>query len=151
MSESVEALSRLHHACGKALGALSSAGDDLVADLGLSTARLQLLDALAAGGPRSVSQIARALGLSRQAVQRVADDLVGLGLAVYGRNPDHARAQLLTLTDQGRATWAQAARRKALWLESLADGLTPGWLDMAAELMTLLARRAAQRGREGHS
>ena len=151
MIESVEALSRLHHACGKALGALSSAGDDLVADLGLSTARVQLLDALAAGGPRSVSQIARALGLSRQAVQRVADDLVALHLAAYARNPDHARAQLLALTDQGQATQAQAARRKALWLASLADGLTPAWLDMATELMTLLVLRAPQQGRKGHS
>lgn len=143
MSESIEALSRLHQACGKALGAMSAAGDDLVADLGLSTARAQLLDALAAGGPRSVSQIARGLGLTRQAVQRVADDLVVSGLAVYSRNPDHARAQLLNMTEPGRAAQVQAARRKALWLASLAQGLTPAWLDMATELMTLLARRAA--------
>lgn len=143
MSENADALSRLHHACGKALGALSSAGDDLVADLGLSTARAQLLDALASGGARSVSQIARGLGLTRQAVQRVADDLVVRGLAVYSRNPDHARAQLLDMTEQGQAIQAQAARRKALWLASLAQGLTPAWLDMATELMTLLARRAA--------
>lgn len=151
MSENAEALGRLHQACGKANGALSSAGDDLVADLGLTTARAQLLDALAAGGPQSVSQIARGLGLSRQAVQRVADDLVASGLAVYGRNPDHARAQLLTLTEPGQAVQAQAARRKALWLASLAQGLTPAWLDMATELMTLLARRAAARGRDGHN
>ena len=125
MNENIEALSRLHRACGKALGALSSAGDDLVADLGLSTARTQLLDALASGGARSVSQIARGLGLTRQAVQRVADDLVASGLAVYGANPDHARAQLLNMTEQGQALQAEAARRKALWLASLAQGLTP--------------------------
>lgn len=146
MSENVEALNRLHQACGRALGALSSAGDDLVADLGLSTARAQLLDVLASGGARSVSQIARGLGLTRQAVQRVADDLVVSGLTVYSRNPDHARAQLLDMTEQGRAIQAQAARRKALWLASLAQGLTPAWLDMATELMTLLARRAVQPG-----
>lgn len=151
MSEMVEALSRLHNACGKAQASLSGAGDDLLADLGLTTARAQLLDALAAGEPRSVSQVARSLGLSRQAVQRVADDLVALGLAVYARNPDHARAQLLALTERGRVTQAQAASRKAVWLASLAEGLTPAWLDMAAELMTLLARRAAQQGREAHS
>lgn len=151
MNENAAALRRLHHACGKALATLSSAGDDLVADLGLTTARTQLLDALAAGGPRSVSQIARTLGLSRQAVQRVADDLVAGDLAAYSQNPDHARAQLLKLTEQGRAIQAQAARRKALWLASLAEGLTPAWLDMATELMTLLARRAAQQGRQGYN
>lgn len=151
MDENAVALSRLHHACGKALGALSSAGDDLVADLGLTAARTQLLDALAAEGPRSVSQIARTLGLSRQAVQRVADDLVASDLAAYSQNPDHARAQLLALSEQGQAIQAQAAHRKALWLASLAEGLTPAWLDMATELMTLLARRATQRGRQGYS
>lgn len=151
MTESVEALSGLHHACGKALGALSSAGDDLVADLGLSTARVQLLEVLAASGPRSVSQISRGLGLSRQAVQRVADDLAALDLAVYRRNPDHARAQLLAMTEQGKVAQVEAARRKALWLASLAQGLTPAWLEMATELMTLIARRAAQPGLDSYN
>ena len=146
MPSSIDALDRLQRACGKAAGALSDAGDDLLADLGLSTARLQVLDDLAANGPRTVSQVARALGLSRQAVQRVADDLVGRGLAAYGRNPDHARAQLLDMTAKGRAAQAEAARRKALWLASLGEGLTPAWIEMASELMTLLARRAALRG-----
>ena len=146
MSNKVEALDRLQRACDKAAGALSDAVDDLLADLGLSTARLQVLDDLAANGPRTVSQVARALGLSRQAVQRVADDLVGRGLAAYGRNPDHARAQLLDMTAEGRAAQAEAARRKALWLASLGEGLTPAWIEMASEIMTLLARRAAQRG-----
>ena len=145
MNESVEALDRLHRACSRAAGVLSDAGDELVADLGLSAARAQLLDDLGACGPRSVSQIARSLALSRQAVQRVADDLVGRGLAAYGRNPDHARAQLLDMTAEGRAAQAEAARRKALWLASLGEGLTPAWIDMASELMTLLARRAAQK------
>ena len=144
MSNKVEALDRLQRACDKAAGALSDAVDDLVADLGLSTARMQLLDDLAAHGPRTVSQVARAVGLSRQAVQRVADDLVRRDLAAYRRNPDHARAQLLDMTAAGRSAHAEAVRRKALWLTSLGAGLTPAWIEMASELMTLLARRAGQ-------
>lgn len=144
MSNEIAALDRLQRACVKAAGALSDAGDDLVADLGLSTARMQLLDDLAATGPRTVSQVARALGLSRQAVQRVADDLVRRDLAAYRRNPDHARAQLLDMTAAGRSAHAEAVRRKALWLTSVGAGLTPAWIEMASELMTLLARRAGQ-------
>lgn len=145
MNESVEALDRLHRACNRAAGVLSDAGDELVADLGLSAARAQLLDDLGARGPRSVSQIARSLALSRQAVQRVADDLVVRELAAYRRNPEHARAQLLDMTEQGRIAQAEASRRKALWLESLGEGLAPAWVEMATELMTLLARRALQK------
>ncbi len=145
MNESVEALDRLHRACNRAAGVLSDAGDELVADLGLSAARALLLDDLATGGSRSVSQIARGLGLSRQAVQRVADDLVVRELAAYRRNPEHARAQLLDMTEQGRVAQAEASRRKALWLESLGEGLAPAWVEMATELMTLLARRASQK------
>lgn len=151
MSNNAEALDRLQRACGKAAGALSDAGDELVADLGLSMARMQVLDDLAANGPRTVSQVARALGLSRQAVQRVADDLVRRGLAAYRHNPDHARAQLLDMTAEGLTAQAEAARRKALWLASLGQGLTAAWIEMASELMTLLARRATQRVQIPHT
>ena len=141
-----DSLQRLCDAAARATALLSAATDDLVADLGLSAARVQILDVLAAGGPPTVSQIARSLGLSRQAVQRVAGDLVAHGFGTYANNPDHARAALVTMTEQGRAAQAEAARRKALWRETLAEGLAPAWLDVAYELMTLIARRAGKSG-----
>jgi DNA-binding MarR family transcriptional regulator len=146
MNPSADSLHRFCDGAAKTAALLSSAGDDLVADLGLSSARVQILDVLAGAGPRTVSQTARSLGLSRQAVQRVAGDLVSHGFAVYANNPDHIRAPLLTMTDKGRAAQAEAARRRASWRESLAEGLPPAWLDMACELMTLIARRAGKNG-----
>jgi DNA-binding MarR family transcriptional regulator len=145
MSANPQALLRLFQASTKAGAAMTGALDDLVADLGLSSARGQILDVLVASQPRTVSQIARVLGLSRQAVQRLADDLVDRGLAAYARNPEHARAHLLSMTDQGANAHAEALRRKGLWLDALSEGLTPAWLDMASELLTLTARRAAQK------
>lgn len=146
MTASIDSLQRLCDAAAKATALVSAAADDMVVDLGLTAARAQILDVLAAAGPRTVSQVARTLGLSRQAVQRVAGDLVVHDFAAYANNPDHARAQLLAMTEQGRAAQAEAARRKALWREALAEGLTPAWLDMASELMTLIARRAGKSG-----
>ena len=151
MSATTDSLQRLCDTAAKATALLSAAGDDLVADLGLSAARVQILDVLAAVGPRTVSQVARSLGLSRQAVQRVAGDLIAHGFATYANNPDHARAPLVTMTEQGRAAQAEAARRKGSWRETLAEGLTPAWLDMASELMTLIARRAGKSGAANHS
>lgn len=140
-----ESLSRLVANTGRAQSALVAAGDALVADLRLSSAREQLLGALlAAEAPRTVSQLARDLGLTRQAVQRVADDLAEAGLAAYQPNPDHARAKLLGPTGTGRDAHAEALRRKSVWLEELAQGLPAAGLEIAAELLGLLARRAGK-------
>src|SRR5262245_20601591 len=51
--------------------------------------------------PRTVPQIGRRMGMTRQAVQRVADLLVDRGLAEYRSNPDHRRANLLACTEAG--------------------------------------------------
>lgn len=50
-----------------------------------------------------MSGIARAMGITRQSVQRIADLLVGRGLAEYVPNPAHRRAKLLSPTEEGRA------------------------------------------------
>ena len=53
-------------------GALIAAGDRLVADLRLTSARWQVLGAVAmAPAPQTVADIARTMGLTRQSVQRI--------------------------------------------------------------------------------
>jgi DNA-binding MarR family transcriptional regulator len=51
--------------------------------------------------PRSVAEIGRRMGMTRQGVQRVADLLVERGLAEYRPNPSHRRAKLLACTEAG--------------------------------------------------
>jgi DNA-binding MarR family transcriptional regulator len=51
--------------------------------------------------PRSVAEIGRRMGMTRQGVQRVADLLVDRGLAEYRPNPAHRRAKLLACTEAG--------------------------------------------------
>ncbi len=51
--------------------------------------------------PRSVAEIARRMGMTRQGVQRVADLLVERELAEYRENPAHRRAKLLACTEAG--------------------------------------------------
>lgn len=143
VTQSADSLAKLAAATARTHAALVAAGDELVADLGLSSAREQLLGALlAAGGARTVSQLSRDIGLSRQAVQRVADDLSAAGLATYASNPGHARAKLLAPTDTGVVAHAEALRRKGIWLEELAAGLPPTGLEIALELVRLVGRRA---------
>jgi DNA-binding MarR family transcriptional regulator len=102
-----------------------TAGDRLVAPLGLTSARWQILGAIvAAERPEPVAWLARKLGANRQNVQRIVNDLEKEGLVVFETNPHHRRAQLIALTDRGRETLDAAMRLQAPWIDGLSEGLT---------------------------
>jgi DNA-binding MarR family transcriptional regulator len=84
-------------------GRLVETGNALVRDAGLTTAWWQVLGALGyAPAPLPVAHIARNMGLTRQAVQRVVDLLVERGFVALETNPHHRRAKLVVLTAAGR-------------------------------------------------
>jgi DNA-binding MarR family transcriptional regulator len=76
--------------------------EELARPAGLTAARWQVLGAVLQT-PLSVAGIARAMGITRQSVQRIADLLVADGLAEYLPNPAHRRAKLVHPTDAGYA------------------------------------------------
>ncbi|MBB99716.1 MAG: MarR family transcriptional regulator [Rhodobacteraceae bacterium] len=123
-------------------GGLLSAGDALVGDLGLTSARWQVLGAVALEGrPLSVAQIARRMGLSRQAVQRVVNDLGAAGLVALQDNPDHKRARLVVMTGAGEAAYAEADRRQIVWAKGLAEGLGEEALSACLDVLRRLSAR----------
>src|SRR5215813_8379937 len=104
---------------------LLTAGDRLVARLGLTSARWQILGAIiAVERPQPVAWLARNLGANRQNVQRIVNDLHKEGLVAFEVNPHHRRAQLVVLTDKGKQTFDAAMRLQAPWINSLAEGLS---------------------------
>lgn len=103
---------------------LVTAGDRLVAGLGLTSARWQILGSVAAAErPEPVAWLARNMGANRQNIQRIINDLHDQGLVAFETNPHHRRAQLVVLTDKGRQTFDAAMRLQAPWINALADGL----------------------------
>jgi len=103
---------------------LLTAGDRLVAPLGLTSARWQILGAIvAAERPQPVAWLARDLGANRQNVQRITNDLHKDGLVAFEANPHHRRAQLVVLTDKGRRTFDAAMDLQAPWVNGLSDGV----------------------------
>ena len=83
-------------------GMLLETGNSLVSELGLTTAWWQVLGALARSPtPIPVAYIARNMGLSRQAVQRVVDLLAARGMVRFALNPHHQRAKLVVMTAEG--------------------------------------------------
>jgi DNA-binding MarR family transcriptional regulator len=103
---------------------LLTAGDRLVAPLGLTSARWQILGAIVSTErPQPVSWLARDLGANRQNVQRIINDLHKDGLVAFETNPHHRRAQLVVLTDKGKRAFDAAMDLQAPWVNELADGL----------------------------
>ena len=107
-------------------GRLLASGDALVADLGLTSARWQVIGAMALSPvPLSVAQIARNMGLTRQAVQRLANEMEADGLMRFAPNPHHQRAKLVLLTAAGKSAFAAAMKRQGAWASDLGAGLDP--------------------------
>ena len=88
--------------------------------------------------PRSVADVGRRMGVTRQAVQRIADLLVERGLAEYRPNPAHRRAKLLACTEAGY--WA--IRRISLvtrpWADEVGQQMGEDDLRQALETMRRL-------------
>ena len=106
-------------------GQVLAVAEDLTRPVGLTAARWQVLGAVLRG-PLTVSGIARAMGMTRQGVQRIADLVVEQGLAEYVDNPAHRRSKLVRVTDEGVA----AIRR-----------IDPGHAAMAERLRNEMGRQ----------
>lgn len=96
-----ELLSRAAVTVFRLNGQFLSVAEELARPSGLTAAWWQVLGAVTRE-QLPVAGIARAMGITRQSVQRIADLLVGRGLAEYTENPAHRRAKLLRATDAGR-------------------------------------------------
>ena len=126
---------------------LLTAGDRLVAGLGLTSARWQILGAIvSAERPQPVAWLARDLGANRQNVQRIVNDLHKERLVAFAANPHHRRAQLVVLTDKGRRMFDAAMRLQAPWVDSLSDGLLVKDIETVRRVVTALRTRLEGRG-----
>lgn len=112
----------------EAAGVLRRHGERTAATAGQTQARWQLLSVVS-DGDWTVPAAADRLGTSRQAVQRIANELVEDGLAAFEGNPRHRRSPFLRLTDDGRR--ALAAISVKARLESQAILSRPDGLDVA--------------------
>lgn len=123
-------------------GCLLMAGDSLVADVGLTSARWQVLGAVALSpAALPIAHLARQMGLTRQSVQRIANDLEAKGYLRFAPNPHHERAKLVLLTSRGRRAYDSAIRRWEPRAESLGKGLGKNSIVAATELLRAIRQR----------
>jgi DNA-binding MarR family transcriptional regulator len=123
-------------------GLLLAAGDRLAAEHGLTSARWQVLGAVAlAKRPLTVPQIARRMGLTRQTVHTTVNRLLADGLVELVPNADHRRSQLVRLTELGGARYEAIDEEQAVWVNELASGLRRSELETTARVLGELCKR----------
>ena len=117
-------------------------GDRLVADLGLTSARWQILGTIvAAERAQPVAWLARDMGSHRQNVQRIVNDLAREGLVSFAANPHHRRAPLVILTDEGKRAFEAAMHLQAPWVNKLAEGLNVKEIATTHKVVLALRRK----------
>src|SRR6476660_10360587 len=126
-------------------GLLVTAGDRMVARLGLTSTRWQVLFAIyEADRAQPVAWLARDMGGNRQNVQRIVNDLQKMGLVTLQENPHHRRASLVVLTDTGRRTYDEASRLQAPWANGLSEDLAIQDIDTTRRVVAELRNKLAE-------
>lgn len=117
-------------------GRILRAGDRLIGDLAVTSARWQVIGAITQR-PKTVSQIARDYELTRQAILWVVKSMVKDGIVELTHNPDHRRAKLVQLTKSGQRIQKVIDERQREWANKIAEDFT---LDEIVETERQIAR-----------
>jgi DNA-binding MarR family transcriptional regulator len=111
--------------------------------LGLTVPMRAVLELALRKGPRTVPDMARLRGVSRQHVQQQVDALLERGLVERVENPAHKRSPQIALTDQGRALIQNMRARELEVLGRMQVGVSDHAAQEAAHVLS--AWRAALR------
>ena len=142
-----EALSRITAEIFYTNGLLLAWGDRFAADLGLTSARWQMLGALAHAAEAQTSpQLGERMGMSRQGAQKQLNLLLADGLVAAADNPAHKRSPLYSLTERGAAVFAQVRQRWMAQAAEWAQDLSAEELAMAEKVLLALGQRVKAAG-----
>jgi DNA-binding MarR family transcriptional regulator len=110
------------------------------AEVGVTSSMRAVLSSLAAGGGRTVPDLARERGVSRQHIQAVINELRAAGLVAMAHNPSHRRSPRLALTDEGSRRLRIVEAREAEHLARIAPAASHLELAAAGRLFDQLER-----------
>lgn len=126
----------------KLSGLLIIEGDNITDEFGLSSARWKVLGALSfSPNPMTVSQIANAMGQTRQGVQRLVNEMRDDGFLIFQDNPNHKRAKIIALTAKGKKAYVKVDKKQIPWANSIAAGIKESELKTASNVLKKLIER----------
>jgi len=146
MSEQVAlAVDRLVISVFQLNGSLLEAGEQITAPFGLTSARWQVLGALAMdSGALTIPQIAKRMGLSRQAVLKQIRLLADDGLVLSQVNQAHKRSDLWGLTLGGHAAYESIMASQRRLVGQWSKGLTYSELVESTRVLEMLLQSIQQ-------
>ena len=123
-------------------GLLIAEGDDMNEALGLTSARWKVIGVIAlSNSGLTVPGIARVLGQSRQAVQRITDVMATDGLLSYQSNPKHKRSVLVVLTEEGKTAYKDLCDVQDPWAIDNTEDIPIEELDAGLRLVRRLIQK----------
>ncbi len=123
-------------------GCFLATGDKLVQPLELTSAKWQVMGAVAlAGEPLTAPHIAEAMGITRQGVQKQVNALVASGIMVLQQNPDHKRSPRIALSEKGKQLYDQVDDLNSNWSQSMAEGLSNEALQVTLQTLEIIHSR----------
>jgi DNA-binding MarR family transcriptional regulator len=93
--------------------------DQMHQDLGVNASMRAVMESVAGGDERSVPDIARSRGVSRQHIQVIVNSLTKANLIKTRNNPDDKRTFLVSLTNHGEIVFSEIQNREAVELKRL--------------------------------
>ena len=123
-------------------GLLIAEGDAMTEKLGLTHARWKVIGAIALStNGLTVPGIAKVLGQSRQAVQRITDVMIEDGILEYQNNPKHKRSVLVTLSEQGKEIYSTLREIQDPWANNVTEEIPVEELEIALRLVRRLIKK----------
>jgi DNA-binding MarR family transcriptional regulator len=121
---------------------VQKSGTRLMRGTGITNARWQTMSELCGLEKLvTVSELARHMGLTRQAVQRLADDMASDGLVKFVANPSDARAMHLLLTEAGKAAYEDTLEREWQWANAIAKDFDAEQITCAVTLLEAITKK----------
>lgn len=123
-------------------GLLIAEGDAMTEELNLSHARWKVIGAIAlSNNGLTVPGVARVLGQSRQAVQRITDVMVQDGVLEYQKNPNHKRSVLVVLSEDGKEIYNSLRQVQDPWAIDATEDIPVQELETALRLIRRLIKK----------
>ena len=117
---------------------LARAVEDRLEGTGVTVGMRAVLERLHDDGAQTVPQIARALLLPRQVVQRLVNAALELELVRAAPNPAHRRSSLIEPTPAGRVAFERIHAREAALLRDVAARMTRADIDACLRVIARL-------------
>ena len=118
---------------------LKSRADEMHADLGVTASMRAVMESLQDGAERTVPDIARAKGVSRQHIQTIMNALAKAGLVVARDNPADKRTFLMSLSGRGAEVFEKIRARERVELGRLAEAFSGEELQHAGRTLGKLS------------